>query len=148
MGVYKKDLMPTQKEIQDFARALQANQMRFLRDLNVEELVYLADTANNYYEETFEPVQTNKLRLISDIQNPSNLREKRIEGSLFKLFEFMNELAAMSDRDIARLAEENLWAVQDIYSRESALVQDIIARLARSEGKELPKIEKDESEVG
>lgn len=140
--------MATTKDIQEFVQSLHPTQMRFIRDLNTEELLYLCNAANNHYESLFDPVQTNKIRLIGEIKEHSNNRERRVEAKLFRLFELMNAFAVKSDKEISTIVEEKLWAHQDIYSIESALLQDIIARLSRSDGQSLPELEPDETEAG
>lgn len=136
--------MPTTKDIQEFVKSLHPTQMRFIRDLNAEELTYLCDVANNTYEGLFDPVQSSKLRLLNEVKDPSTNREKRVETKMLQLFSFMNELAQKTDKEISKIVESRLWAYQDIYSAESALIQDIITRLERSEGKHIPQLEPDD----
>lgn len=130
--------MPTTKEIQDFVTALAPAQMRFIRDMNSEELEYLNGTANNQYEALANSAYTNKLRILNEDMKESSIKEDRTVTDLEKFFNFLNEFAKATDKAIGEFARERLWISQSVFSREAALLESILDRLLRSNGSELP----------
>lgn len=132
--------MPTTKDIQAFVDSLQTSQMRFVADLNAEELEYLCNAANNRYENSFVNVYTDKLRILNEPSKESTKHEDRLVSKLSQFFARFNIFAKMSDKDIGTFTQDNLWINQDLFSNESALLENIIERLLRSEQPALPLI--------
>lgn len=130
--------MPTTKEIQDFVTALTPAQMRFMRDMSAEELEYLSGQANNQYEALTNSSYTNKLRLLNEDMQESAKREDRTLASMETYFSCLTEFSEYTDKAIGELAQKRLWISQSVFSREAALLEDILDRLLRSEGPALP----------
>lgn len=132
--------MPTTKDINEFISTLSTAQMRVIADLNAEELEYLCNSANNRYEESFKDVQSDKLRLLSTPLIESTKREDRTISKLTKFFDCFNIFAKMTDKEIGLFAQDNLWVSQSPFSNETALLENMIDRLLRSENVALPKV--------
>jgi hypothetical protein len=130
--------MPTTKEIQDFVTALAPAQMRFIRDMNSEELEYFSGTANNQYEALANSAYTNKLRILNEDLKESSKKEDRTLTDLEKFFNFLNAFAEQTDKAIGEFARERLWISQSPFSKEAALLESIMDRLLRSSGPALP----------
>lgn len=76
-------------------------------------------------------------------------REEKLEAAkrlemLFRSGEAQERLRVKTDREIAQLVQEHLWAHEDIVSMRSTLLEDVIMRLRRSEAGALPEIKDDE----
>ena len=133
------------QEIKSFISELHPSQMRFLMDMTTEELEYLKTQSFNQYESLFEESGTNKVRAINQMPElPQNfIREDRVKNGLKKFFERCNKLSILTDKEFANVLSMELWATQSIYSVESAILENAVARLDRSEQLKLPSFDDD-----
>lgn len=128
----------TNDDIDIRVAALHPSLLRFLQDLSNEELLYLRQQATEQYSSIHVDTTGGKLRAIRSltvVDKPkySNNREEREIAGIKKLFGEFNKFAGLSDKEMAQLADDELWAFQSIYSREAAMLESIIDRLMRSE---------------
>jgi hypothetical protein len=113
--------------------------LRFIQDLNDEELLYFRAAVKEQYNNLHVDTSSGRLRAIRalpmpPVPVPSRNREERQIAGIRKLFSEYDKFAGLEDKVFATIVQEELWAWQSIYSRESAMIESIIDRLSRSEG--------------
>jgi hypothetical protein len=129
----------TTNDITAMTAELHPSLLRFVMDLNDEELAYFRQQARIQYESMHVDTSSGKIRAIRSLPTleepkPSRNREQREIAGVKKLFSEYNNLSALTDKQCAEVVKDELWAFQSIYSRESAMLENIIDRLMRSNG--------------
>lgn len=135
--------------IHDVVDRLHPSLIRFIRDLSNEDLIRMRNDCAEVYDNIDTDVSAGKVRSlrsreVDDGHVFSKSREVRQAAGVRKLFSEFDKLAPLTDVEFAEVVQAELWAMQSLYSRESALLEQIIERLLRSKSGALPPTSTDE----
>lgn len=134
--------------IADVINLLHPSVLNFIRSLNDSDLLKFREAADLYYESLGDDSTSDPLRSLRLYTQPTpsvvKSREERQVAGFKKLFAEYNNLANLTDKEFAEVAIDELWARQSIYSRESAMLEGITDRLARSDAGPLKPVNSDE----
>lgn len=123
--------------IHDVVNRLHPSLLRFIKDLSEDDLIRLRDSCAETYDSIQVDVSSGKTRALRARANDdgkvlSKSREMRQAAGVKRLFSEFDKLAPLSDKEVGNIVQDELWATQSIFSRESALLEQIIERLLRS----------------